>query len=657
MQFGACMQFGRTPSLCLESRAGDRQGCQGPRRVAHTGFRCGKLDFGLPEFASCSAIDAVDSCTTGAWVPERGCCYEKLQRELSADSSFSRPRTMLELVREDWIRSRAEICSQHLMNSHEPQNGDQQSISRKSNSHVAPTKCHNFLAIEGTMHGAALSIVFRIGLAIPPCFDVATPISAGENSTPSTLAAEIVRPASVSPIALAETIADEEEACYAAPTTKCLVHLSVNLAKTIDQHVSRARILGKLGKTQARIAEIQEARSTLSVAFEAATVIPSKRDRAKILVEIAKARAYAGDSEGVRNTIAVVVEAVQDIRRARERINILTEAAKAQSQSGDTQSARKTLSMAIETANNLPRTEKTLIEIGLAQAEIGDIRGAKETFASLREMAEKVEDAQLLIAMITSFQARALAKGGDVPAALEAARTFTRSVDRVQLLIEIAKIRVAASDEQGAGDALTEAGDVARAIPGKRNSANALSEISKVLEVVGDAQGARNSRIAAAEAARSAIATEPEPIIDLRGGRWHVRFLIGYSKLQAMAGDAQSARDTLAQVLSKASELTNTSQRNRAFIGVAKAHAEIGDSQGARKIFSSLLETAKALPSSYMQAHAFSDIAKAQIESGDLEGGRNTLASALKAVKKTSGKTSRDTTLATIAEVLTELAR
>ena len=110
-------------------------------------------------------------------------------------------------------------------------------------------------------------------------------------------------------VALAKTIKEvrdnaEKDACYKAPTTKCVLVIALSEAKTIESASQRSWVLSGIAEAQAKAGDIK-------AAFATAKTIEDASQRSYALRNIAISQAKAGDIKAAFATAKMIESASQ----------------------------------------------------------------------------------------------------------------------------------------------------------------------------------------------------------------------------------------------------------------------------------------------------------------------------------------------------------
>ena len=330
--------------------------------------------------------------------------------------------------------------------------------------------------------------------------------------------------------------------------------------------------------------------------------------------------------------IAVALFAARNIGDADDRIEMLRgltlALASAQAKAGN-------IKEALATTRSIDKNFRhdALRDIALAQAEAGDMRSARDTFAAMLSVAQ-INDSTFLRPWSVRNIASAQAEAGDIDGALATARSIDDELILSWTLDDIAVEQMATGDEQSARDTLAVALSVARKIDDKKERVSALSFVAAAHAKTGNTQSARDILATALSVARN---------IDVAFYRASALHRIALA--QAEAGDAQSAQGTFAAMLSVAQMVDdefNSYHLDSALRGIVSVQAQTGDMDGA-------FATARGIDNVESRAGALHDIASAQAQAGDKQSARDTFAAALSAARNIDDASSRAGALRNIA--------
>lgn len=290
------------------------------------------------------------------------------------------------------------------------------------------------------------------------------------------------------------------------------------------------------------------------------------------------ARADDLTSESVLNDALTAVNKIDDVRG---KAQMLDQIAAAQAQTGDIAGAKQTVQAIGQGASNTGADDGTgswkndaYAAIAGAQAGRGDVNGA---FATVKVIDD--DDAKSL-----AFQniAQALAKRGDLSAANAYASRLSGTC-RARADASIAEARAAAGDFTGAKD-------LAKTLDDGTEQALALASISEIQAKSGDAAGALETAHLARDAAGQVYDYLSRPVYgavaraevkagDLEGAlalrKVDNSFITREIAIaRAQMGDISGAKESLGQV-------SNSMDQACANAGIAAAQSKAGDSSGA----------------------------------------------------------------------------
>src|SRR6266540_1236068 len=316
-------------------------------------------------------------------------------------------------------------------------------------------------------------------------------------------------------------------------------------------------------------------------------------EKAKALKLIAVTQARVDDLQGALNT-AGTMPVIEDKLRA------YGEIAEARAELGDTRGMREALdAMSSEKYNPLKEEAKIEIlhRIGVSQAKSGNMKVAQEAFTLMASMPTDAKNHKynVFIADVLEEIAMAQVRGKDFIAALqtvEAMKKHGYARDRMgRVLSRIAATQASTGDIKGALE-------TAAMLPPLKNR----TEIVGALVRVGAMEEARNL-VKNEQKAAEAIENQPAKGIALT-------YL---ARVQAMAGDVQTALQTAAGLSGEPKSPSMGSQRDDALWGIADAQAQAKDKKGA-------LETAAKIQSTRTKEASFRSIALLLAEARDVKG-------------------------------------
>jgi tetratricopeptide (TPR) repeat protein len=250
-----------------------------------------------------------------------------------------------------------------------------------------------------------------------------------------------------------------------------------------------------------------------------------------------------------------------------------------------------------------------LATIGEAQADMGDIDGARQRVSALKP---SWQQAKVLVAV-----GRAQAKAGDLPAATQSftsAKTALKAnTDPFPWLrpVDIACAQMETGDGAAARQTANEITD-----PNER--AAAIAALSHLADPKPDKTVARERL----ELARKTLADNKNPSHDA---------LIGLALAYSAAGDKDTAQALLAQARTVADAIDpQREMRPEALADVALAQRAVGDATSAADTLKAAKAALDKMTNAANRTHALWVIAGSQAASGDTAGAGQTLALALK---------------------------
>ncbi len=305
---------------------------------------------------------------------------------------------------------------------------------------------------------------------------------------------------------------------------------------------------------------------------------------------------------------------------------------------------------------------RALSAVATAQAEAGDVAGARETIALAIESLRHAGDLNSSHLSDTwAAVAWAQVKAGDAADAFNTVTLFVDAKKRPRILSKVALAQAQTGDTAGARATFARVieAEVARTEGKCRDT---LAEMALRQAEAGDAEGARNTAgIAAAtvnECSGSVTATEivvTQAVLGDRAGALRAAKTIGndvtrrpavfaVAALQAQAGERASAVRTLAAVPEFGTTKASTRDKESVLaMRLAKAwvRALAGDEAGARATTAEVIAAVRSGAKPEDLGIWLASAAAVQIESGDETAARATLTAALDAVETTESQDER----------------
>ena len=295
---------------------------------------------------------------------------------------------------------------------------------------------------------------------------------------------------------------------------------------------------------------------------------PDKRSRAFDSVIAAQVRAQT-----IARRFAEAAQFAESIDDAEKRASELASIAKAQAEAGEVEGARVTVHLAGEAAKSIENAEKRaseLASIARAQAEAGEVEGARVTVHLAGEAAKSIENAEKRASELASI-ARAQAEAGEVEGARvtvhlagEAAKSIENAEKRASELASIARAQAEAGDMEEARVTARLAGEAAKSIENTRYYTVFVS-VAKAQAAVGNEEEARAVLDMALEAAKSKDDARRLPID-----------IAKVAQFQAEAGYVEEARAAFDMAAELAKSIDNDSDRSVAFSIVAGNQSDVG---------------------------------------------------------------------------------
>ena len=327
------------------------------------------------------------------------------------------------------------------------------------------------------------------------------------------------------------------------------------------------------------IALAQIAGGNMAEAHQTAAAIFDGFFQAQVLTAIAAAQAKAGDGTATKETFEKAVKIARTLTDAPHdygtpRGSTLIHIAASQGKAGYIGEAMQTAMLLSD-----PEQAATMVRIGQAQAEAGDLKGAYRTAAAMQHGYDK---ASILVAI-----AKAKARAGDRTAAINVLMQARQAAgpDAPYVLEEIAKSQAAAGDINGALQTTTAIGAVGV-------KASALVAIVKAQVKAGDLEGARRT---------AASIKDDGTIISPKD-----HALRAIAEAQAESGDLKGAIEIAASI-------KDQFDKDLALRAIAKAQAAGGDVKSA-------LRTTLLIQYDNYQAEAWEAIVRVQVKAKDVKG-------------------------------------
>jgi tetratricopeptide (TPR) repeat protein len=405
------------------------------------------------------------------------------------------------------------------------------------------------------------------------------------------------------------------------------------LAKSFAPGIPRADALLKVAWSQIEAKDRTAVFEALKQTEEAVTPIEGESERPTWLARLVGAQATAGDYEGGLRTLAkggsfqgtllsqfgsrlntenkeagrkaltqaLAMVKFEDNRAIGERINGLSGVAYAFVKLGDPDQA-------LETAAKLGKEQDRCLEIiASAQARDGNIAGAVRTAKGIQQDDAKADALEAI--------ARAQAKAGDLTAARSTLTKVRELVEKLQqaeigrqgrqpfphpqfsrssmLQARIAPTQLLLGDKSGA---LVTAASITSDL----QKADALLEMGRNRVTAGKLTEAREMLLAASEAAQRAVPAVPQRVRPAQNAKAARLQLI--AREQVKAGDIKEAFKT-------ANSIPTDQAMDDALAGIAPAQAEAGDRKGA-------LETIARIRDGTSKGAALEGVAEKLVQTG-----------------------------------------
>lgn len=242
-------------------------------------------------------------------------------------------------------------------------------------------------------------------------------------------------------------------------------------ARDIGDHAKRAQAFGALAITQAKAGNTGEANASLATALQLAHKIKVGYQRDGALRTIVEAQAKVGD-------IPAALEVAQDIKDNYLHALALHAIARVQVAIGKKDDADHTLGIAFNFARDIKDRSTqlwTLCDIAIVFAATGDIDNALATTRDTEGKENKCRD------RVSHAIAVAQAKAGDIPTALQTARSIETTGWRAVAFSDIAAMQAKAGNKVVARKTFTTALETARRVDENWNRVSVLTSIGTSL--------------------------------------------------------------------------------------------------------------------------------------------------------------------------------
>jgi len=269
---------------------------------------------------------------------------------------------------------------------------------------------------------------------------------------------------------------------------------------------------------------------------------------------------------------------------------------------------------------------ETLLEIGRAQTQAGQIEEANRTLAEALQSAwaiEKETPRRLALEEIARAQAQVgqpQETNRTFAEALESARTIGDAYFRAEALSELAKAQARVGQAEEANRIFAEALESAGAIEVERPRSLALWRIARA-----EAQGGQFD----------AVFKCAQMIEDAYFRAWALSEL---AKAQARVGQAEEANRTFAEALEAARTIETEVERLEAFMSIIRGQVEAAQLEQVALTLAAAFEPVRTTDIHREQAESFIEIAKEQIMGGQREKAANVLLSAMESAQKIQNK-------------------
>ena len=439
----------------------------------------------------------------------------------------------------------------------------------------------------------------------------------------------------------------EGEACLEAPASRCLFDLAFATARAMeageaDELVEpRDHALNRIASGLVGLGELDRAR-------EVVDAIASRDIRFYRLRDIADEQIEAGDAQAALETLSRAYWIVRDDADESDRSGSLSGIAAAWSRAGSVEAA---LAIVDEVAEGW--RAPTLVRIAGAQIDAGERAGALSMLsAALVHVLAEPEG--LIRNMRLSSIAETQARAGDEAGALRTVRRIAKPSERVDALIEVARMQREFGDAARSNATLATALDLASALaPGydrwskidgiidEHVEAGELTRALRATGRMGKDNGRARALVAIAkssgeagetERAREILAEALAIVRRTKDGDVPVYVLLDMAAAQAAADDPAGARTTIARALPAAAEGEDAEERARNFASIAEVLARTGDTNGARVALLGSLASASAIEDNMDHAEALNFLSETLDEIEPTAGARAILSAAADAV-------------------------
>ena len=382
--------------------------------------------------------------------------------------------------------------------------------------------------------------------------------------------------------------------CAEDPTCERIVADALSIARNIKDAEDRARALRCVVSAQAELGDINGALANVRSINDAYSCSP-------VFCNIASAQARAGDWDGAFATF-------QCIDHERDRAEALSHIGEVLAEASDAQSARGIFAvLSAPNAGNVKNLDaegvswyaESLASIALTQADMGEGKLARDTFAAALSAARIIDDSDVDGSVrdpVLEEIALAQAKAGDISGALAVVLSMRFADSRAKAACEVFLTQAKTEDKELARDALVAALSFARNIGRTEERVWALRTVAVAQADMGDVDGADAIARSINEAGCRTVA------------------LCDVALARAKAGDAKLAQGVFASALSTAQSIHRGKPRAASLCDIALARAKAGDAKLAQDAFAAALSVARNIDDTVESSEALRNIAFRQAE-------------------------------------------
>ena len=253
--------------------------------------------------------------------------------------------------------------------------------------------------------------------------------------------------------------------------------------------------------------------------------------------------------------------------------------------------------------------DRAWMHVGVAQAEAGDINGAKKSAQQVSLLWKDTVLESIAIAQIGT---------GDINGAKQTAQKINSEYSRVEILQQCVLAQAKAGDISGAKQTAQEIYALASDsyLVDASAPSQVLADIAVVQTKAGDVAGAKQTF------------TE-----SLRAAQKNTDALIHIAVAKTETGDIEGAKEILSDALLVTLRDESDYAKARDLSSIAVAKYEIGDVADAKQLLSDALRFAGRIDLSYSRFFGLKNIAAAQVRIGDIKNANKTAVSALPALE------------------------